>query len=190
MLLATGSAPDKLDGIAPLFGATPPPPPPPPEPITHEPPAVPPASTAQEPPSPSVVVTPPSDTLADQPSAGRHRLELAGMASGGGLVLLSFFLWGAARGTQSEIDTAPTRTQQDLVHLRDLESRGDTYAAFGNLFAISGLVIGGLGTYFYIKDHRRADAASTPPSTQARVRITPTLFDHGGGLVLTLGGPP
>jgi hypothetical protein len=187
MLLATGSSPDKLDGIAPLFIDQPAAPSAPDivEPTIREP-VGPAPETIPQPPSPSIVTTSATDPLADRPSPHRHRLELAGMAGSGGLLVVGFFLWGAARGVQSEIDTAPTTTRQDLVHLRDLESRGDTYANLGNLLAISSVLVGSLATYFYIKDHRGSRAGATTPVA----RVAPTLLDHGGGLVLTLGGTP
>jgi hypothetical protein len=119
---------------------------------------------------------------ADQSNTRRHNLEIAGMAGGGGMVVLGLLLWGAASSVQGDIDKAPTTTQQDLTNLRNLESKGDGYAGLGNLFTLGGLVIGGIGTYFYIKDRRAA------PTTSAR--LMPTVFDHGAGVVLTFGGTP
>jgi hypothetical protein len=116
------------------------------------------------------------------PSPGNRRLELAGVAGGAGLVVLGMVLWGAASGVQGDIDEAPTRTMQDLAELRDLESRGDMYAGLGNVFAVGGLVVGGIATYFYVVDRRAASRASA--------RLTPTVLDHGAGLVLTIGGSP
>jgi hypothetical protein len=167
MLLASGTPADKLDGIAPLFGATPPAP----EPIE-------PVAT-QPPPRPSVIVTEPPPSHA----SSNHRLEIAGMAGGGALVVLGLVLWGAASGVQSDIDKAPTRSRQDLVDLKDLESRGDGYAGLGNVFAISGLVVGGIATYFYIRDRRASSSTMT-------ARLVPAVLDHGAGLVLTIGGSP
>ena len=166
MVLATGTPPDKLDGIAPLFGVTPAPPPLEPAPPPREPP-------------PSVVVTaPPPPARSDN-----HRLEIAGMAGGGALVVLSFVLWGAANGVQHDIDKAPTTTRQDLLDLKNLESRGDGYAGLGNVFALSGLVVGGIATYYYIRDRRDASSTTT-------ARVMPAVLDHGAGLVLTIGGSP
>lgn len=106
------------------------------------------------------------------------------MGAGAGMVVVGVFLWGAARGVQSDIDGAPTRTRDDLAKLRDLESRGDAYADLGNLFVVGGLVLGGISTYFYIRDHR-------PSSAPARLaRLTPTMLPHGAGVMLTLGGTP
>jgi len=208
MLLPTGASPDKLDGIAPLFGGKPAAGPPPAAPAvpagpalttTSRPPERPPerppdrpaerpaepvipAPTAVKPPPPSVAMTTTSAQADASPSPQRHRLEIAGMAGGGGLVVLGLLLWGAASGVQGDIDKAPTTTKQNLLDLKDLESRGDGYAGLGNLFVIGGLVVGGLGTYFYIKDHRAASSTSA--------RLTPTVLDHGAGVVLTFGGLP
>lgn len=206
MLLASGTPPDKLDGIAPLFGV---------KPAAHPAPATPPAPAAKPPapPAPAITTTghpagepvipaptavkqvppqppiatqnagqPMSPPPADQSNTRRHQLEIAGMAGGGGMVVIGLLLWGAASSVQGDIDKAPTTTQQDLTNLRNLESKGDGYAGLGNLFTIGGLVIGGIGTYFYIKDRR------TAPTTSAR--LMPTVFDHGAGVVLTFGGTP
>ncbi|HEX8109617.1 MAG TPA: hypothetical protein VF516_17925, partial [Kofleriaceae bacterium] len=120
--------------------------------------------------------------LADQPDPRDRRLELAGMIGGGSMLVLGVVLWGAASSTQDDINHAPTRTRQDLANLKDLESRGDVYAAAGNVLVATGVVLGGVATYLYIRD-RRAASAST-------ARLTPTVLPHGAGLVLTLGGMP
>jgi hypothetical protein len=239
MLLATGAPPDRLDGIAPLFGGRParptapvgpaagppvgpapappvgptpappvrptptapvmaapvgpaaappvgPAPAPPARIATERPPGEPPvipAPTAIKHPPPRSVVTTSTTAQADvQPSPQRHRLEIAGMAGGGGLVVLGLLLWGAASDVQSDIDKAPTATDRDLIDLKDLESRGDSYAGLGNLCVIGGLVIGGIGTYFYLKDRRDVSTSSA--------RLMPTVFDHGAGVVFTIGGMP
>jgi hypothetical protein len=200
MLLATGASPSKLDGIAPLFGDAPgpaapigpigPAAPPPPAPTVatterpvEETPVIPPPAEVT-PPAPSPVTTTAAhrEPQVDAPDRGRRRLELLGMVGGGSMVLLGFVLWGAASGVQGDIDSAPTTTQQDLSALRDLESKGDTYAALGNVFAVTGLVVGGISTYLFIRDRRAAATASA--------RLTPAVFDHGAGLVLTIGGTP
>lgn len=198
-LLASG-APDKLDGIAPLFGANAAPAAGPPAPAAPAP-APAPAVTATErpveesptvpapnevaPPAPSPVTRPtpaePSPPI-DASSGRRRRWELTGMIGGGGMVLLGFVLWAAASSAQGDIDDAPATTAQDIAHLRDLETKGDTYAALGNVFAIGGVVLGGVSTYLYIRDRRDATAASA--------RLTPTVLDHGVGVVLTIGGSP
>src|SRR5262245_33779258 len=133
MMIATGAPPDKLDGIAPLFDAaavaapapapaapapTPVAPSPPPAVATTErpvdtatPPTLPPPADVK-PAAPPLVATPaPTEPAApppiDQPDQGRRRLELIGMASGGGMVLLGFVLWASASSVQSNIDHAP-----------------------------------------------------------------------------------
>ncbi|TMQ17916.1 MAG: hypothetical protein E6J91_09010 [Deltaproteobacteria bacterium] len=192
MLLATGAPPDKLDGIAPLFTDKPVPAASPPAAPT--PPAIaatPPAGPAAIPPPTAVALAPqpvpemtPTASPAPPPEqpAGNRRLELVGMAGGAGMAVLGLVLWGAASGIQDDIDHAPTATRQDLANLRDLESRGDTYAALGNVLAVSGLVVGGIATYLYIRDRRAGSTASA--------RLSPTVLDHGAGLVLTIGAAP
>jgi hypothetical protein len=91
-------------------------------------------------------------------------------------------LWSAASGVQSDIDNAPTSTKQDLQNLKDLENKGDGYAGLGNLLAIGGVILGGVSTYFYIKDRSAAPTATA--------RLTPAVFDHGAGVVFTIGGSP
>lgn len=213
MLLGAGQSPDKLDGIAPMFAttgtATPPtrpiePPTTPPTPPPTTPPTTPPgppigSTTGPVPADPKAAPTDPiTDPAApagvvqpspvpaqpsDTPNPRRQRLELAGMVGGGAFVLLGFILWGRASDLQSEIDKAPTQTKAQLVALADLESRGDAYAGWGNLLFLGGAVLGGVSTYFYIKDrraHRHTMSA----------RISPTVFDHGAGLAFTFGATP
>jgi hypothetical protein len=105
------------------------------------------------------------------------------MIGGGALVLIGFMCWGSAADIQSQVDDAPTQTKAQIDSLRDLESRGDAYAAWGNVFFLGGAVLGGISTYFFIKDRRAHRHATT-------ARITPTVFDHGAGLALTFGGTP
>lgn len=200
VLIPSGS--DKLDGLASLFGDAPAPRPAPPKPATR-PPAAKPAPTPP-PPAPAITTGPtpgepeflpyvapqpelaPVDTApqpVDTSNVPYHRLELAGMGTGAGLLVLGVFFWGAARGAQTDVENAPTATREDLAHLHDLESKGDSYATAGNLLVLTGVALGGVATYFYIRDHRN--------NAPARVaRLTPALFDHGAGVVLTLGGRP
>ncbi|HEX4422460.1 MAG TPA: hypothetical protein VH165_31315 [Kofleriaceae bacterium] len=188
--LPTGTPPDKLDGIAPLFGGAAPAPATgggaistgPTTSPTGEPPVIPAPNTVPAP-APSPVVQPlPAPPPGQPPPGSHHRLEVAGMWGGGGLLVLGVILWGAASGVQSDINNAPVATKQNLMDLKDLESKGDADAGLGNVFVITGLVVGGVATYFYIRDRR---AAST-----ATARLTPAVFDHGAGLVFTIGGTP
>lgn len=165
MVVATGAQPDKLDGIAPLFGGAPAPRPAPPPAVDHDPRS--PVITQTAPPGPT----------------DHRRLELAGMAGGAGLVVLGVVFWAAASGTQDDIDKAPTRSAADLKHLKDLESKGDTYATLGNVLTIGGLIVGGVATYYFIRDRRSSSALAT-------ARLSPAVLDGGAGLVLTIGGSP
>lgn len=175
---AAGKSGTAADRAAPASPAIAPAAPAEPPPVIPAPAAVPLASPAV----PETATPGPAALPADQPNPRDHRLELAGMIGGGGLLVLGVVLWGAANSTQDDINGAPTRTSQDLAHLKDLESRGDVYAGAGNVLVAAGAVLGGIATYLYIRD-RSAHSAPT-------ARLVPTVLDHGAGLVLTLGGLP
>jgi len=174
---------DKLDGIGPLFGVTPTSttpsgtgdiaPPPPSGPAT--------ASTSAE--TTGASLPPPASASSDVDDHGSHRTwEIAGMAGGGGMVLLGVLLWGAASGTQGEIDRAPSSTAADLKHIRDLEDRGDGQATLGNLLFVGGLAIAGVSGYFFWRDSRAHHAQTA--------RVVPTLLNHGAGIAVVIGGSP
>lgn len=126
------------------------------------------------------VTAAPNGQIAPEGHADHRRLELTGMAVGGGLVLLSFVMWAEAGSTQSDIDAAPAKSAADLRHLQDLESQGDAYAGLGNLMFIGGLGVAAVSTYFWWRD-RRADHGQ-------QARLAPTVFDHGAGVTLSFGG--
>lgn len=199
MILAIGSSPDKLDGLAPLFGgkaSSEPvatlPPLPQPDPIA--PPGTdpvgspstmppPPVSVADTTSSPALQPAPSPAGPSDDSGRGRRRLELGGMIGGGALVLIGFMCWGSANDIQSQINDSPTQTKPQLDALARLESRGDSYAGAGNVLFLGGAIIGGISTYFFIKDRRANRHTST-------ARITPTVLDHGAGIALTFGAAP
>jgi hypothetical protein len=184
---------DQLDAIAPLFGKAAPPPPaasvhtPTPAPVREEPkPAPPPVSAppAAEPkrvaePTPTAMPIAPVEQPRDDhnPSSGR-RLSMFGMAGGGVLLVVGVVFWASAAGIEDEIDDAPKQTRAQLQHIQDLEAEGDAYATTGNVLALSGLVLGGISTYFFWKSGKQ-------PSRSAQV--TP-IFGHGTGIAITWGG--
>ena len=184
MILATGQPVGSLDGIAPLFAEAKPAEPvavTPPGPGDARPPE--PLPTVVEP-TPSPIVTQPR--LQTQPvdeGPSRSRLPLIGMIGGGVSVTVGFLMWGEAQTIQEEVDTHPTATAAQLDDLKNLEKSGDTYASLGNLLFLSGLAIGAVSTYFFIRDRSRARALQS-------ARIAPAVFDHGGGITLTIGGSP
>lgn len=194
LMLASKDSIDKLDGIGPLFGvrtgdpvAPVTPPTEPAKPLVNNTPTEPAKPVVADiTPTEPVVVTQPNPTPAQPvdtgPSRGRKRLELAGMIGGGALVLIGFMSWASAADIQSQIDESPTQTKSQLDALADLETRGDSYAGWGNALFLGGAIIGGVSTYFFIKDRRAARHATT-------ARIAPTVFDHGAGIALSFGAP-
>jgi hypothetical protein len=194
-MIANASAADQLDGLAPLFGAASPPPaeisttPPvgPEEPVGPAPTTATPAALPPSLPPPTSIGNEPAGfgPVADDPGAPRrHRLEMAGFIGGGAMMLLGVVLWAGASSTQSDINNAPTQSATDLKHLRDLESRADGYATWGNLFFVGGAIVGGVATFYYIRDRRRGNTSAQ------HALLTPAVFDHGGGLALSFGGTP
>jgi len=195
--------PDQLDAIAPLFGAAPPPAavtptptpaattptptpmpvepaittaPPPPEPQ----PAPPPVTSVREP-APSVVDTqPPAGPVDERPGSGR--LPKIGMVAGGTITLVGLVFWASASSKANEIDGRPNRTRDDLEKIMALEDQADSLAATGNLLVLTGLVVGGVSTYYYLKGRRARSATSA--------RLAPAVFGDGAGIAVTIGGSP
>jgi hypothetical protein len=202
---------DNLGALAPLFGAKAPAPafeppgggpvvkPVGPEPapaVTTKPPVEPvrPETRPEVKPSDTVPdLTPmnptePAKTTAepmrsDKQPKDRRRLYLAGMVTGGAMVFLGVILWTTASGVQGQIDEAPTRTRADLQRLQDLENKADGLAGAGNFFAVTGLIVAGASTYFYIKNERSKKQRS-------KVAVVPTVFPHGAGVTFSFGGTP
>ena len=198
-MILVGGAPDKVDGIAPLFFATttaqlptnptasepPPLAPPPSTPVTPGTPGTPvtletTTTTTTKTIAPSPEPAQPRDEVDEKP--GRRKLAIAGAIGGGASVLLAILCWGKASDLQGQIDDAPSNTAADLAAIRQLENDGDGYAGLGNVLFVGGAVVGGLGAYYLIK-HRKRSA----PSTTAT--LTPTLFQGGAGIAL-IGGLP
>ncbi len=184
-MVADGGGDLQLDGIGVLFAATTRPgtmPEKPPEPIAPIPvPPVEPALVAPVEVAPAPLAVTPMPAPQDG-NGSRRGLQIAGMVGGGVVVLIGFGLWGSAGDVQSDIDAAPKRTTADFTKLRDLEARGDTLATWGNVMFISGVALAGVSTYLFFRDRRR--------DSNRTATITPTLFDHGGGIALTFGALP
>ena len=150
-------------------------PPPPPAPTPAQDKKVAQADTVTAAPNGQITNNPEGET-------DNHRLELIGVATGGGLVVVGALFWMGASSTQGDINNAPTRNPTDFKNLRDLESRGDTYATIGNIAVVGGLVLGGVSAFFYWRDRENH-------STQ-QARLAPAVFPHGGGVTFTVGGGP
>jgi hypothetical protein len=127
--------------------------------------------------APNGQVTP---TPQDQPRS--YRWQKIGMGVGGTFVVLSFLMWSKASDTQEQIDAQPANTPADFAKLQQLEDDADGYAGGGNLFFITGLVVGSVSAYSYWRGHRRAKAQTA--------RITPMLTPNSAGIAVTFGGVP
>ena len=75
------------------------------------------------------------------------RLQKIGMAAGGAFVVLSFIMWSQASGVQGDIDNAPANTQADFRQPPGARGRRRRYAGAGNLFFLTGVVVGGVSGY-------------------------------------------
>lgn len=187
MMLASGQSAEALDGLAPLFGdgkpAEPNVAPPPPGP-TDSPSPEPLPAVVEAQPSP-IATQPPmySQQVDAPPSAARRRLLLAGMIGGGVSTTIGFLLWGEASTIQEQVDSHPTATAAQIDDLKALEERGDSYANWGNLLFLSGVAVGAVSTYLFLRDRKKSSAMQS-------ARIAPAVFDHGGGITLTIGGSP
>lgn len=180
--IAPGQPADQLDGIAPLFMTTrPSSPAPEPTPEPGAAPTAPAAAPLENDGGDSQPAAEPSPTpgqpQVDAPTWRHRRLELTGMIGGGAMVFVGLMCWGGAADIQGQIDDAPTATRAQLDALQDLEDRGDTYSALGNVLFLGGAIIGGISTYYFIKDRRRARSGMT-------AQIMPTVLDHGAGFAI------
>lgn len=152
--VARGDGPDKADAaLGPAFGnptvtGEPPPPPPPP---------------------PDRPVGPPADHT-------RRNIGIACATGGGVVFLIGVALWANASSKQDQIDSAPTQTAQQLVALRDLEDKAQSYAIAGDLLVVAGLALGGYGAWVLYKDHKE----------QPKAVVVPTATPTGAGV--SIGG--
>ena len=111
----------------------------------------------------------------------RRRVEIGVIAAGATVSTIGLLFWAAASGTSNDIQNQPTpKTPADFKHLTDLENTGDGQATLGNIFVVSGFACAAIGGYFLWRDHRDHDSR--------HASITPVLFDHGGGIAVTIGG--
>ena len=168
---------------------------PPPAPVSEPTPSSvsDPAPPPPKPAPPRVAEAQPANTNVGEPLPGepsdrkfwdRRRVQIAGMATGGAMLVVGFVLWGKASDYQDQVDAfpSPIRSRAQLQELQDLENQGDAYATWRSVFVVGGLAIGGVSTYLFVKG-RHGRAAS-------HASLAPTLFPHGAGLAFTFGGSP
>jgi hypothetical protein len=169
-----------------------------PTPPATAPPVKPAITTTPAPSEPGATTTPPRTADATtEPTAnhnarvtqtpppaegGNRRLQGYGMATGGVLVVIGFFMWGKAKSIEKEVNAAPANSPADFRHIEDLEKSGDSFAGAGNLFVLVGLAVTGVSAYFYFKHGSGSNTRTA--------RIAPSVFPHGGGVTLTIGGGP
>jgi hypothetical protein len=95
--------------------------------------------------------------------------------TGGGVALAAAggVFWGLARGTQGEIDDAPTDTVADLERLAELEATARDRATIGNVLVIAGGVAIAGGLTWALLDRR---------ASKREVAATPLFVPGGGGI--------
>jgi hypothetical protein len=184
-VFATGEADDRITaGIAPVFGAPGTEPVRPPVPDPASPSAAPNPTVAAEA-AAGAPATPtgtgaPADLPGspDEPGHGRDRTLGFALAGGGALSLaLGLALWASYASLQDQIDNHAVRTPADFQDLRSLEDSASNRAIGGDIFVVAGLVAGGLGAYYLIRDHRRHG-----------VVVAPAAVPGGAGMTITWTG--
>jgi len=155
----------------------------PPPAETHTPPPV---TTAQAPaPAGDTVTASPNGQLVPPPEgeapSGNHRLQVAGLVTGGVLVGIGVIFWSSAQNQQDAIDMANPKSPKDFQNLTDMESTGDTYATLGNICFIGGVALAAVSGYFLWRDRHHSGAAQ-------HARIVPTVYPGGGGIAISFGG--
>lgn len=133
------------------------------------------ATTAAPPAAPADAPAPLPEAPADH---GDRTLGFA-FAGGGALSLaIGLALWASYASLQDQIDQHAVRTPADFQDLRALEDSASHRAIAGDVFVVAGLVAGGIGAYYLIRDHRRA------------VVVAPAAVPGGAAMTITLIGGP
>lgn len=118
--------------------------------------------------------TPPPPVGDDFFATRERKIGFGFVASGALVLVIGLALWASESGQQSQIDSAPISSPDDIKNLLALEDRASSYAWEGNIAVVLGLAAAGVGTYYLVKDH------------QLRATVAPV--DHGTGAAVVLGG--
>lgn len=99
----------------------------------------------------------------------RKVLFIGGVSLGGAMVLTGLACWFKTSSLNSDINSAPMNTIDDIDNLRRLEDRASSYATWGNVLVFLGVAVGGgTAAWWYYKGRKdespRAIPASPPPS--------------------------
>jgi hypothetical protein len=97
--------------------------------------------------------------------------------TGAGLAVAGAIMLAVASGKQSDVDSAPDATLDDINKLRDLEDSAERSELFGNSFLIAGAVTTAAGVTWAILQARRGTPSETPTMVLAP---SPT---EGGAMV-------
>ena len=187
-VFATGEADERITaGIAPVFGAATgvdrrPPAEPGPTPVSPSPTAPSPAAAAEASPTAASAAAAtagpgPGDVPAspDEPGHARDRTLGFALAGGGALSLaLGLALWASYSSLQQQIDNHAVRTPADFQDLHALEDSASNRAIGGDIFVVAGLVAGGIGAYYLVRDHRRHGVIVAPAAVPGGAAMTIT----------------
>lgn len=111
-----------------------------------------------------------------------HRASVIAWSASGALVIAGLMFWVHASSLQDDIDVAPDTSTNERLALADLQRRAATASDRGTVMVGAGAVVAGLGTYFWIRNHRRI--------ASPRTAIRPTIVPGGVGVVVTINSLP
>ncbi len=156
-------------------------------------PALPPVAAASPPPTTvtlapleaSAPIAEPRPIESDSRAGFSNVRPLSWVALGIGVVSLGFggIFYSEAQSTEDAVANAPSRTESDLVALRELEDQGDREKTMSGVFLTVGAVATVAGIGLIVWDSTRPEARGT---MAIAATIAPT--DSSGGLSVSISG--